>query len=117
MATLAPFILTRTFQDLDATKALKRKCIQQQNRSARFLGNRLIALWVSITRVNFLLFQDHVNLPDDLHILAYHITSERELFLEVGGLVANFDKATPNYHIGLHFPNQVWLCTPTLAPC
>lgn len=41
--------------------------------------------------------------------MMYHIAEERELFLEVGQLVKG-NKATPNFHVGLHLPEQIYMC-------
>jgi hypothetical protein len=112
MAILAPFILSRVYQDLDPAKALKRNVIRNQARSARFVGNRLICLWVAVARVNHLLFQDFVQVPTSLLRLRFYIQQERELFLEVGQLVAGFENPTPNFHVGIHIPDQIYLCTP-----
>lgn len=117
MAILAPFILTRVFDEISAARALKRNLILAQDRSARFWGTRLIALWVAVARVNFYIFTDEISCPQSLDTMVYYIAEERDLFLEVGQLVKGFDKATPNFHIGLHIPEQVYLCTtlPSIA--
>lgn len=110
MAILAPFILLRVFQDITPEKAFKRTVLLEYTSSAGFLRQRLIALWISIARANCLLFSDHVELPGDLYKLQLYLAEERELFLELRGLADEFSKATPNYHVALHIPHQIYLC-------
>jgi hypothetical protein len=112
MAVLAPFILKRTFDELDASKAFKRKILANQPRSALFVARRLIVLWVSVARVNYLLFQDFVDVLEDLYKLSHYIAQERESFLELGQMIPGYEKATPNYYVGLHMVEQIYLCTP-----
>jgi hypothetical protein len=111
MAILAPFILQRVYKDLEPGKSLRKSILSNHERSATFVGRQLVELWVSVARVNHLVFQDFVDGPQDYHHLAYYIARERELFLDVGKFVPGFEKATPNFHIGIHIPHQIWLCT------
>lgn len=69
----------------------------------------MVALWVAVARVNFYIFNDEVVYPKSLDTMMYYIAEERELFLEVGQLVEGFNKATPNFYIGLHLPEQIYL--------
>jgi hypothetical protein len=113
MAILAPFILTRIFDEIPAAQALKRNLILAQDRSARFWGSKLIALWVAVARVNYFVFNDEISCPKSLDTMVYYIAEERDLLLEVGHLVKGFEKATPNFHVGLHIPEQVYMCIPS----
>jgi hypothetical protein len=96
---------------LTAAQALKRGLMAQQERSARYWGNRIIALWVAIARVNFYIFKDDIEVPKSLHTLMHYIAEERNLLLEIGQLVAGYENATPNFHVGMHLPEQIYLCT------
>jgi len=111
MVILAPFVLQRVFGDMKNGKALKSSIALRHSRSAGFVCKQLLALWISVARVNYLLFQDFIKIPEDLYALSYYIKEERDLFLELGALVAGFEKATPNFHAGLHLPEQIWQCT------
>jgi len=112
MAILAPFILTRIFDEISAGQALKRNLILAQDQSSRFWGSKLVTLWVAVARVNYFVFNDEISSPKSLDTLLYYIAEERELLLEVGQLVKGFERATPNFHVGLHIPEQVYLCIP-----
>jgi hypothetical protein len=89
-------------------RILKRGILNQVFNAGMF-GEKLINLWVLIARVNYHCFSDHVLIPRDLHRLLYYIRQERELLLEVGQYVEGFDTATPNFHVGLHIPFQIYL--------
>jgi hypothetical protein len=110
MPILAPFILTRVLDETSAARALKRNLILAQDCTACYWGTKLVALWVAVARVNFYIFSDEVKYPKGLDTVAYYIAKESELFLEVGQPVKGFEKATPNFHIGLHIPEQIYLC-------
>ena len=90
----------------------KRFILLKYNRSAEFLRQRLLALWISVAQTNHQLFSDFVEISVDLYKLQMYFAEERPLFLELGALVIGFDKATPNYHIALHIPHQIYLQYP-----
>ena len=65
---------------------------------------------MAIARVNFQCFAETFT-PKDLHILLFYIREERLILAELGQYVGGFEKATPNHHVGLHLPSQIYLCT------
>jgi len=108
LAILAPFMLTRVYREIGPAKAIKR-AITQTLRAQGFAGGQLLELWVSVARVNHLLFRNS-HRRDELYALDY-------LIKEAGAYVQGYERATPNYHVGLHLAAQIYFCTSSSVRC